>query len=206
MNTPRGYNPIGQSAPGLPRHDAPLPGHVSGQSAAPGIGGAASATPFGLPTGGGYFPGAIWFGRGFLLVLTYLGLPVLIPLYPIAGAPALLAGWIAHSMLRGGGMGYDDAMSWSWTTAFVVLLPMMRVEIDYADRNPSYRALRHWLRLALFALGTFYLEAVDQHAPVFVAVVASALVAVVLHFVLRSRYAKLVLHACQQSLWLRKKA
>ena len=31
MNTPRGYNPVGDSAPGLPRHDAPLPGHVPGQ-------------------------------------------------------------------------------------------------------------------------------------------------------------------------------
>jgi hypothetical protein len=38
-----------------------------------------------------------------------------------------------------------------WTAALAVLLPMMRVEIDYADRHPSYRALRHWLRLMLFA-------------------------------------------------------
>ena len=76
---------------------------------------------------------------------------------------------------------------------------MMRVEIDYADRNRSYRALGHWL--VLFASGTFYLEAIDQHAPPFV---ASALVAIVLHFVLRSRHAKLVLYACQRNLWLRK--
>jgi hypothetical protein len=203
MSTPRGNNPVAESAPGLPRHDAPLPGHAPGQSASPGMGGDASAAPYPLPSGG-YFPGAIWFGRGFLLVLSYVGLPALIPLYPIAGAPALVAGWIAHAVLRRAGMGYDDAMSWSWTAALVVLLPMMRFEIDYAERNPSYRALRHWLRLALFASGTFYLEAIDQHAPAFVAVVASALVAVVLHFVLRSRLAKIVVYACQQSLWLRK--
>jgi hypothetical protein len=170
------------------------------------MGGAPSTTPFGLPTGGGYFPGAIWLGRGFLLVLAYLGLSVLIPLYPLAGAPALAAGCVAYTVLHRAGMGYDDAMSWSWTTALIVLLPLMRVEIDYADRSPSYRALRHWLRLVLFALGTFYLEAIDQHAPALVAIIASALVAVVLHFVLRSRIGKLILYACQQSLWLRKKA
>jgi hypothetical protein len=81
-------------------------------------------------------------------------------------------------MKRNWCLGYDDTMSWSWTAALVVLLPMMRVEIDYADRNPSYRALRHWLRLVLFASGTFYLEAIDQHAPAFVAAVASAHVAI----------------------------
>jgi hypothetical protein len=205
MNTPLGHNPVAQPAPGLPRHDAPLPGHAPGQSTAAEMGGAASATPFGLPIGG-YFPGAIWFGRGFLLVLSYLGLPALIPLYPMAAAPALAAGWVAYTVLHRAGTRYDDSMSWSWTTALVVLLPLMRVEIDYADRSPSYRALRHWFRLLLFASGTFYLETVDQHAPAFVAVLASALVAVALHFVLRFPLAKLVLHACQQSLWLRKKA
>jgi hypothetical protein len=29
MQSPRGYNPVGDCAPG--RHDAPLPGHVAGQ-------------------------------------------------------------------------------------------------------------------------------------------------------------------------------
>ena len=200
MSTPRGHNPVAESAPGLPRHDAPPQGHAPGQSTAPGMGGNA---PWRLPTGG-YFPGAIWFGRGFLLVLSYVGLPALIALYPIAGAPALAAGWIAHTLLHRTGMGYDDTMSWSWTAALVVLLPMMRVEIDYADHNPSYRALRRWLRFALFASGTFYLEAIDQHAPAFVAVVASALVAVMLHFVLHSRHAKIVMYSCQRNLWLRK--
>jgi hypothetical protein len=203
MSTPRGHNPVAESAPGLPRHDAPPQGHAPGQSTKPGMSGDASAAPWRLPTGG-YFPGAIWFGRGFLLVLSYVGLPVLIALYPIAGAPALAAGWNAHTVLHQAGMGYDDTMSWSWTAALVVLLPMMRVEIDCADRNPSYRALRHWLRLVLFASGTFYLEAIDQHAPAFVAVVASALVAVVLHFVLRSRHTKIVSYSCQRNLWLRK--
>jgi hypothetical protein len=201
MNTPQGWNPIGQSAPGLPRHDAPLPGHVSGQSAASGLGGEASATP--LPSGG-YFPGAIWFGRGFILLLSYLGLPILIPLYPIAGAPAFVAGWFANGMFRSAGMGYDDAMSWAWTVALIVLLPIMRFEIAFADRNPSYRALRHGLRLVLFALGTFYLEAIDQHAPFLIAVLTSAFITVILHFVLRSPLAKLVMYACQHSLWLRK--
>jgi hypothetical protein len=36
-------------------------------------------------------------------------------------------------MKRNWCLGYDDTMSWSWTAALVVLLPMMRVEIDYAD-------------------------------------------------------------------------
>jgi hypothetical protein len=202
MSTPRGFNPIGQSAPGLPRHDAPLPGHVPGQSAAP-LGGDAGGATHPLPAGG-YFPGALWLGRGFLLVFYYLGLPALIPLYPIAGAPAFAVGWLVHTVLRRAGMGFDDAMSWSWTAALVVLLPLMRVETGYADRDASYRTLRHWLRLGLFAAGTFYLEAVDQHAPSFVALVASALVVVVLHFVLRSRYAKIVWYACQAALWLRK--
>jgi hypothetical protein len=71
------------------------------------MGGDASAAPWRLPTGG-YFPGAIWFGRGFLLVLSYVGLPALIPLYPIAGAPALAAGWIAHTVLT--------KLEWGMTT------------------------------------------------------------------------------------------
>src|SRR5579872_5663496 len=159
MNTPLGNNPVAETAAGEPRHNKPLPGHAPGQSSAPGMGGGESWAPWGDLPIGGYFPGAIWFGRGFLLVLSYVGLPVLIPLYPIAGAPALATGWITNTVLHQARMGYDDAMSWSWTAALVVLLPMMRLEIDYADRNPSYRALRHWLRLMLFASGTLYLEA-----------------------------------------------
>src|ERR1700728_677954 len=112
MNTPRGWNPIGQPAPGLPRHDAPLPGHARGQPATS-LGGDAGAAPYRVPTGG-YFPGAIWLGRGMLLVFFYVWLPALIPLYPIAGAPALAAGWVVKTMLRDARMGYDDAMSWSW--------------------------------------------------------------------------------------------
>src|SRR5690348_15439877 len=101
MSTPRGHNPVAESAAGLPRHDAPPPGHAPARST--GTGGDASAAPWSLPTGG-YFPGAIWFGRGFLLVLSYVGLPALIPLYPIAGAAALAAGWIAHTVLHQAGM------------------------------------------------------------------------------------------------------
>src|SRR5438034_6945046 len=28
MSYPQGFNPVGEHAPGLPRHDAPLPGHA----------------------------------------------------------------------------------------------------------------------------------------------------------------------------------
>src|ERR1700722_2037076 len=101
MSTPRGFNPIGESAPGLPRHDASLPGHVPG-SFAPDPGQQQSWAP--NPIGSG-FPGALWVGRAFIVFFIYLTLPVQLALYPVAGAPGLLCGWATFHTFRGLGIG-----------------------------------------------------------------------------------------------------
>ncbi len=95
MDTPRGYNPIGQSAPGLPRHDAPLPGHVPGAPSQQ-IGGSdpgwqrpgglnPAYTGPGLPAG---FAKPVMRLAFFFWV--YLTGPVEAALYPIAGVGALI--------------------------------------------------------------------------------------------------------------------
>lgn len=84
METSRGYNPVGQSAPGLPCHDAPLPGHVPGQYNP--IGGDSFGSMSGGQAGGGDYvhrpadPGlGDWFGkwsaRVFMAFATYLSIP-----------------------------------------------------------------------------------------------------------------------------------
>jgi hypothetical protein len=95
MDTPRGYNPVGQSAPGLPRHDAPLPGHVPGQYQP--IGGSDDAGTNASFNVGYKDPGfppwfGVWSGRLTYFIATYITVPIQAALYPIAGAAGLVAG------------------------------------------------------------------------------------------------------------------
>jgi hypothetical protein len=138
MSTPQGYNPIGQHAPGVARHDAPLPGHVSG-SAFPNIGGGGDEAwpPAGINPGAVNFPSWFgeWYGRIVLVVTMYLTVPLQIVLYPIAGVAGVVAGGVAYLV--------SGSLDWAWTGAFLGLLAAMRTEIGFEDRLSDYRARRH---------------------------------------------------------------
>jgi hypothetical protein len=205
MNTPRGYNPVGESAPGLPRHDAPLPGHAPGQYAQIGGGGDEESTPSFGPGDAGFPPWfGIWAGRIIMAVAVYVTLPIQVALYPIAGAAGLLAGGAVYLALIGTGMGRDAVLDWAWTACFVALLLATKIEIGIEDRIEGYRKLRHWLRLALVAGVTFYFEIFDQKDPVGTAIILTLIVAVLMHFILRAKLAAGLWHGLQTMLWLRK--
>ena len=140
MNIPRGYNPVGESAPGLPRHDAPLPGHVPGQYT-PTDGGNDWSPSVGYRDPGFGPKFGIWSGRLIFAGAVYLTLPIQVALYPIAGAAGLLVG---------GAFYLAAGQDWAWTACFLALLPAMRLEIGVENHIASYRAFRHWLRLQPF--------------------------------------------------------
>src|ERR1051325_9905162 len=98
MNEPRGYNPVGDHAAGLPQHDRGLPGHVSG-SAFPNIGGGEEAwSPTPANAGNAPYPEGFgnWSARVILYVTMYLTLPLQVALYPIAGAAGVGAGLVFY--------------------------------------------------------------------------------------------------------------
>ena len=97
MSYPQGFNPVGEHAPGLPRHDAPLPGHAPSSytpapyqdSPAPTYGsytGSSSYTGYSGYAGAGSPAFGIWSGRFIMVCAIAITLPVQIVLYPIAGA------------------------------------------------------------------------------------------------------------------------
>ena len=94
MNNPQGFNPVGDHAPNLPRHDVGLPGHVPA-TPFPNIGGGADDA---WPPSGGYrapdFPPwfGVWFGRATLFATMFITLPVQVALYPVAGICGLALG------------------------------------------------------------------------------------------------------------------
>ena len=202
MSEPRGYNPIGQSAPGLPRHDAPLPGHVPGQYTP--LAGQDDAAPMG--TAGYRDPGfspafGIWSGRAIMVGIMYVTLPIQVALYPVAGAAGVLAGGVAYLLL--GGMGRDDRLNWGWFICFAALLPATRVEIRLENRFPAYRRLRHWLRVVLIGGWMYYFQVYDQQETPLPSVVVALIVAAVAHFVLRAQLITGFWHQLQAWLWLR---
>lgn len=216
LSNPLGYNPIGESAPGLPRHDKQLPGHVPGQYApigGDGFGGGGDA-----PMGGGYSPGSggvgtgyagpSWFGtwsaRFLMAFVTYLTLPVQMALYPLAAVPALVAGYYVLNSSMATMLGFDASMGNAWTCAWAALLPAIRFETTIEDQIPGYRALRHLFRLAIVA-GWFYYSCVhDEGNPPQTGLIVGLIAAVPIHFLLRSRLLKGIWDALQSMAWLRK--
>lgn len=157
MSYPQGFNPVGEHAPGLPRHDAPLPGHApSGYTP---ISSQDSPAPtYGSYTGNAHYPDpgfspafGIWSGRVIMLCAIAVTLPAQIVLYPIAGAVALAAAGAAYLALQVAGMAPYASFEWSWTPCFFALVGAMRLEIGVENRASWYRDARHWLRLAIVA-------------------------------------------------------
>jgi hypothetical protein len=207
MSTPQGFNPVGDHAPGLPRHDAGLPGHVSGGGFA-NIGGGGEDQWFvrnrvgdpGLPPIVG-----IWFGRVALYACMYILLPVQMALYPIAGAVALGAGLVSYLALSIVGMGYDSKMDWVWMIAFIGLVASMRTEIGYEASHPTYRDQRHWARLGLLFLAMIYMAIHEQHESFGMALLLGAVMSVAAHFILRQKMLRMIWDGLQILGWLRPK-
>ena len=160
------FNPVGQSAPGLPRHDAPLPGHVPGQYNP--IGGSddfgSAGGGFNVYRGQGLGSG-IWSTRVIMAFATYLTLPMQLVLYPIAAMPAFGAGYFIFHTRLATGVGFDASMSSAWTCAWLVLLPAMRVETGIESQVPGYRTVRHLFRVLAFAGWFYYFDVHEQMEP-----------------------------------------
>jgi hypothetical protein len=208
MNTPRGYNPIGESAPGLPRHDAALPGHTPGSPSQP-LGG---ADPSG-PGNGGFNtaytgPGLpAWFAKPIVrfafFVWMYLTAPIEAALYPIAGAAGLAGAGLFYLLARAVGGGYDTTHGWAWTGCFLGVVAVMRTESRIEVDNPGYKSLRRWLRLIFSFIGMFYFGVHDQGNSAGSALVVAAVFTVIVHFVLRSKWLRFVWHTLQYISWMR---
>jgi hypothetical protein len=207
VSTPQGYNPVGQSAPGLPRHDGPLPGHVPGQYQPS----ADTAQPDAnwSPSVGyrdpGFSPGfGLWSARIIMFCAVWITLPVQMALYPIAGVVGLVAGVVVYRVFGGASGSFDAAMNLAWNAAFFALLPMMRIETGLDAKLPSYRLLRHCLRLVFVAAGFFYFQVYQQGDPPGPAAVVAVIVAAIAHFVLRLSLARGLWERFQAAAWLRK--
>jgi hypothetical protein len=208
MDTPRGYNPVGQSAPGLPRHDAPLPGHVPGgpslhlggaDAPSPGNGGFNTAyTGPGLPA---------WATQPFIrfafFLWVYLTAPVEAALYPIAGVAGLVGAGLFYLLARMMGGGYDTTHGWAWTGCFLGVVALMRTETRLEDEIPGYKSARRWLRLLLCFIFMFYMSAHDQGNSAGSSFVVAGVFTVIMHFVLRSKWLRFVWHVLQQTSWMR---
>jgi hypothetical protein len=203
MSYPQGFNPVGEHAPGLPRHDAPLPGHApSGYT--PIYTQDSPAPTYGSYTGNaryaadpGFSPAfGIWSGRFIMVCAIALTLPIQIVLYPIAGAAGLATG-VATYLARG-------SLDWSWTACFLALVPAMRLEISFENRASWYRNVRHWLRLAIVAGWIYYIDRYEQLDSPQTAALMAAIIAVLMHFILRAQLTTGLWHQLQTWLWLRK--
>jgi len=182
--TPRGFNPVGDHAAGLPQHDRGLPGHVSGGGFANIGGGDDTWSP--TPANAGNAPYPEWFGiwsaRVILYVTMYITLPLQVALYPIAGVAGLLAGVLFYLFFRV--LGSSAALDWAWTGCFFGLVALMRTEIGYEEKNPDYRAKRHWLRLALVFVVFVYFDMREKGDGIFTAIFVSAILTGIAHFLL----------------------
>jgi hypothetical protein len=206
MNTPRGFNPIGESAPGLPRHDAPLPGHVPGGPSQPLGGSDPSWTP---PTSAYTGPGLpAWLAKPIarcaFFLWVYLTAPLQAALYPIAGATGAAGAGLFYLLARAGGGGYDTRHGWAWAGCFLGVVALMPIETRFEAENPRYRSLRHWVRLVLSFIGMFYFTVREQGNSAGTAFVVAAVFTAIVHFVLRSNALRFIWHSLQYVSWMRK--
>ena len=190
MSSPLGYNPIGESAPGLPQHDRGLPGHVP-----------SPYTPISSPdttsygrSYGGSAGGAVAYGppsamgrllaRVFAAVVLWALLPRWSALYPLVTGAGLVAGGVMFGLLRifEPGLDLSSQIAFSSLGYLAPLWPASRLEHRLAASSRLYRGIRHVWRL-LLAGGFAYYFASDSAGksipPALVAVVA-------MHFIVRS--------------------
>ena len=204
METPRGYNPVGQSAPGcratMRRFRAMSRGNTT----------LLAATTFGS-AGGGFnvyrgqgLGSGIGSTRVIMAFATYLTLPIQLGLYPIAAMPAFGAGYFIFHARLATGVGFDASMSSAWTCAWLVLLPAIRVDTGIESQVPGYRTLRHLFRVLAFAGWFYYFDVHEQMEPPQQAAIIALIVAVPIHFILRSQLARGLWDAFQTISWLRK--
>lgn len=197
MDGPQGFNPVGEHAPGLPRHDKGLPGHVPGTPPAVIGGDADEAWPPHVGTGNPGFPPGFgeWAGRIFVLVAMFITLPVQVALYPVAGLCGLAAG-LPFYLIAPGNIAY--------AACFIGLLAAMRVETGLEQKLPRYRAARHVLRLGLIFAFMTYFVVHDQGGSLGKAAFISALFTSFMHFFLRWGITRGLWDGMQAMAWLRK--
>ena len=145
-----------------------------------------------------------WGTRIVMAFGTYLFLPLEMVLYPLAAVPAFFAGRYILNAATAAGFGFDDAMSYAWTSAWIVILPVMRLETAIEDQVPGYRFLRHLFRLAVCAGFFYYICIHDQGDPPQTALTIALISAILFHFFLRWRLLKSMWHSFQSVAWLRK--
>lgn len=133
-----------------------------------------------------------------------LTLPLQIVLYPIAGTVGVVAGGAAYLALQAVGMARDVSFEWSWTPCFFALVAAMRLEIGIENRASWYRNARHGLRLAVIAGWVYYFNRYEQLASPQTAALTAAVIAVLMHFILRAKLTRGLWHQLQTWLWLRK--
>jgi hypothetical protein len=207
MSDPLGFNPVAEHAPGLPRHDAPLPGHAPGEYTP--MGGGDEPAPFTMqpmtyapPT---YFETVMgkWFGRVITFVFILLFLPIHLALYPIGGAVGLAAGYGYYTLAASPFVSRDEVLSSAWFVAFLAFLPMLRFENNIADRNPKYRAVRHWARLVLVAVWFYWFDVYEQGDNPGTAIIVGVICAAIMHFILRGSLTMGLWRALEHMSWLR---
>lgn len=205
MNEPRGFNPVGDHAPGLPQHDRRLPGHVP--SAYAPIGDSQPIDDGSLRRQAYTGPAlpifnSPWFIRCFFFGWVYLTAPIEAGLYPIAGAAGALGAAIGYFLARAQGGGYDMVHGWAWTGCFIGVVALMRVDTGLADKSNSYRMARLIIRLALAFTGMWYVSVRDGSNPR-EGIIIAAIAAAMFYFVLRSKYLGFVWRTLQFASWMR---
>jgi hypothetical protein len=158
-----------------------------------------------MPANAGNAPYPPWFGewsaRAILYITMYLTVPLQVALYPIAGAAGIGAGLVFYLLFRV--MGSSAALDWAWTGCFIGLVALMRTEIGYEEKNPDYRAKRHWLRLALVFVLFVYVAVRERGDGIVMGILTAAIVTAVAHFLLNWGVTRGLWERLQTIGWLR---
>lgn len=206
MNEPRGFNPVGDHAAGLPQHDRRLPGHVP--SAYTPVG-ESQPIDYGIPMRQAYTGPALpifnspWFARCAFFGWVYLTAPIEAGLYPVAGAAGILGAGIGYLLARTLGGGYDMVHGWAWAGCFAGVVAFMRVDTGLAEKSGAYTMARLVMRLALAFSGMWYVSVRDQGTSPAQSIIIAGLATTMLYLVLRSKYLNFVWRSLQFFSWMR---
>jgi hypothetical protein len=207
MNQPRGFNPVGDHAPGLPQHDRRLPGHVPSDYTPVGE---SQSIDYGISKRQAYTGPALpmfkspWFVRCAFFGWVYLTAPIEAGLYPIAGVAAVAGAGVGYFLGRLLGGGYDLAHGWAWAGCFAGVIAFMRIDTDLAQKSSAYTFARLIVRLALGFAGMWYVSVHDQGTGFLQGIVIATVATGMLYLVLRSKYLGFVWRTLQFFSWMRK--